>query len=56
VAGGVVGDAVGHQLAGIADDVTRVRVIGCGHLVPEERPDELASALAAFAARCRPVG
>jgi pimeloyl-ACP methyl ester carboxylesterase len=56
VAGGVVGDAVGRQLAGIADDVTAVRIAGCGHLVPEERPDELAGALAAFAARCVPVG
>ena len=54
VAGGVVGEAVGHQLAGIGDDVTRVAVAGCGHLIPEEQPDALAEHLLAFAARCAP--
>ncbi|WP_018332076.1 alpha/beta fold hydrolase [Actinomycetospora chiangmaiensis] len=50
IAGGVVGEAVGRQLDGIADDVSHVAVAGCGHLVPEERPDALAGHLASFAA------
>ncbi|GLZ51602.1 alpha/beta fold hydrolase [Actinomycetospora sp. NBRC 106378] len=52
VAGGVVGDAVGRQLDGIADDVTHVAVPGCGHLVPEEQPDALAAHLAGFDRTC----
>lgn len=54
VAGGVVGEAVGRQLAGIGDDVTRVAVADCGHLIPEEQPDALAEQLLAFAAHCAP--
>ena len=36
-----------------ADDVTGGAVPGCGHFVPEERPDELAEMLLGFVARCR---
>ncbi|MEH3154608.1 MAG: alpha/beta hydrolase [Gordonia paraffinivorans] len=45
VEGGVVGDALSGQLAGIADDLTCTTVPDCGHLIPLEKPRELTEAL-----------
>ena len=48
LAGGVVGEAVGDQLVAVADNLSRASIPGCGHIIPLERPDELATAIADF--------
>ncbi|GGF36987.1 alpha/beta fold hydrolase [Williamsia phyllosphaerae] len=50
LAGGVVGDAIGDQLVSVADNLSRASIPGCGHIIPLERPDELAAAVADFVA------
>lgn len=46
--GGQAGDAVYKQLKLVADDIKRVDISDCGHLVPLEQPGRLAEALIAF--------
>jgi pimeloyl-ACP methyl ester carboxylesterase len=48
LAGGVVGDALWHQLQPLADDLRAQRIEGCGHNIPEEQPAALAQALLDF--------
>ncbi len=50
VAGGVVGTAIGDQLVSVADNLSRVSIPECGHIIPLERPDELAATLIGFVA------
>ncbi|MCX6469501.1 MAG: alpha/beta hydrolase [Corynebacteriales bacterium] len=41
VEGGVVGNALSSQLAGVTETLTRAPIDDCGHIVPLEKPDEL---------------
>lgn len=43
-----VGSALFHQLAPIAEDLTGHLVKDCGHIIPQDRPDELADLLVSF--------
>ena len=40
--------AVEEQLRGVADDLRCTIIKGCGHFVPEEKPEELAALLSSF--------
>lgn len=42
------GDLVENELRSVADDVQAITFTGCGHYVPEEKPEELLAALRAF--------
>ena len=46
--GGLAGDVVYRQLQPIADDLQRVDIAECAHLVPLEQPQQLADALIAI--------
>lgn len=46
--GGVVGDAIYKQLQPICDDLRRVEIPNCGHVIPLEQPELVAKALIAF--------
>lgn len=46
--GGLAGDVVHRQLRPIADDLGRVDIRECGHLVPVEQPRAFAEAILAF--------
>lgn len=48
LAGGVIGDALWHQLQPLAGDLRAQRIEGCGHNIPEEQPAALAQALVDF--------
>jgi pimeloyl-ACP methyl ester carboxylesterase len=50
IAGGVVGDALHGQLVAICDDLAARHIAGCGHLIPEEQPEALATMLMPFVA------
>ncbi|MFD9698850.1 alpha/beta fold hydrolase [Lentzea sp. NPDC059081] len=43
-----VGDATFRQLKAVADDVRGVVLPGCGHIIPQHRPDALLAELTAF--------
>ncbi|WP_072804079.1 alpha/beta fold hydrolase [Rhodococcoides yunnanense] len=45
VEGGVVRDALSHQMAHLADNLTRVPIADCGHIVPLEQPQALTDAI-----------
>ena len=45
-----VGPALYRQLSGIADDVTRLDIAECGHIIPLDRPEALLAALNDFLA------
>ena len=46
--GGLAGDVVYRQLGPVADQLQRVDIVDCGHLVPLEQPQQFADALIAF--------
>jgi pimeloyl-ACP methyl ester carboxylesterase len=48
IAGGIVGDAIHSQLAPLTDDLTHTSIPDCGHIIPLEQPDALASAITSF--------
>lgn len=59
ISGGIVGDALAHQIAPVADDLTTTSIENCGHLIPLEKPMELLTAvrkwwLSASIRPCRP--
>ena len=43
-----VGPSLYHQVRQVSDDVTRLDIEECGHIIPLERPDALLSALSDF--------
>ena len=45
-----VGDATFRQLAPLADDIVGHVIADCGHIIPQDRPDELVSLLLPFLA------
>ncbi|WP_080412210.1 alpha/beta fold hydrolase [Burkholderia ubonensis] len=53
ISGGVVGDALAHQLRPHTCTLHTQRISGCGHNIPEEQPEALSSALLAFFAESR---
>jgi pimeloyl-ACP methyl ester carboxylesterase len=50
VSGGVVGDALAHQLGPVADALTTASIDDCGHIIPLEQPGRLAAVVAPFLA------
>lgn len=48
ISGGIIGDALSNQLQGHADCLESIFIANCGHNIPEEQPEALASALLAF--------
>ncbi|GAA3085175.1 pimeloyl-ACP methyl ester carboxylesterase [Kribbella aluminosa] len=50
ISGGIVGDAIHSQLVPFADNLTHTAVPDCGHIIPLEQPDALASAITSFLA------
>jgi pimeloyl-ACP methyl ester carboxylesterase len=43
-----VGPALYHQLRQVSDDVTRLDIAECGHIIPLDRPEALLAALSDF--------
>ncbi|MFD0634530.1 alpha/beta fold hydrolase [Catenulispora yoronensis] len=43
-----VGPALYHQLRPVSDDVTRLDIAECGHIIPLDRPEALVAALTGF--------
>jgi len=50
------GEDVGNAMKVVADDVQSVVILGTGHWVAEEAPDEMLAALTAFLARTATEG
>lgn len=48
IAGGVVGSALHAQLKPICDDLQEAAIADCGHIIPQEQPDALASLIEQF--------
>ncbi|WP_427891973.1 alpha/beta fold hydrolase [Kribbella sp. GL6] len=48
ISGGVVGDALHAQLLEVADNLTHAAIPDCGHIIPLEQPEALASAMRMF--------
>lgn len=48
IAGGVVGEAIGRQLASATDDLSQVSISDCRHIIPLEQPKALYDALSVF--------
>ena len=46
--GELVGDVLYRQMQAVADQVSGGKINGCGHVIQEERPDELIARLRAF--------
>lgn len=56
VAGGVVGDALRRQLAGVTDDLAAAAIPDCGHIIPLDQPHALVEAVARWqTGRMRPA-
>ncbi|MGS0891494.1 alpha/beta fold hydrolase [Burkholderia stagnalis] len=51
ISGGVVGDALTHQLRSHTDHLSTQVIEGCGHNIPEEQPEALAEKLCSFFSR-----
>lgn len=48
IGGNVVGEALDRQLQPISDDLTGRIIPTCGHIIPEDQPDELVALLREF--------